>query len=306
MKIKATSPLRVSLFGGSTDIESFYKVYGGLTISMAINLRQEVEISDEYVEHRLLDSDNKEFFKIFSQELKIDHLGITHKFDASSESGLGSSAALAVALVGAARKYHNLSMDRLEIATDAKNIEIEKCKLFGGFQDQIISAFGGMNLITFGKKVEVKPIDKAIAENIANHLLLFDTGLRRTNSKLQENLKELNEVRIFSLMSIKSYAIEAYKNLTDIDFLAELLQLSWYFKKNSNKVSTPEIDKIYDEALKVGAMAGKLNGSGGGGFMSFWAKPAIQGDIIRALEEFGCKHYDYSIDWQGLDVRRVL
>ena len=41
-------------------------------------------------------------------------------------------------------------------------------------------------------------------------------------------------------------------------------------KNLSSKVSSWEINEVYDEAKKSGALGGKLLGSGGGGFFIFY------------------------------------
>ena len=52
--------------------------------------------------------------------------------------------------------------------------------------------------------------------------------------------------------------------------LVESMRLGWENKKRSAKtVSNPHIDEIYDAAIKAGALAGKISGAGGGGFMLF-------------------------------------
>ena len=35
----------------------------------------------------------------------------------------------------------------------------------------------------------------------------------------------------------------------------------------SSKITNPQIDELYDEAKKAGALGGKLLGAGGGGFL---------------------------------------
>ena len=56
--------------------------------------------------------------------------------------------------------------------------------------------------------------------------------------------------------------------------LAEILSKSWVAKqKVSESVTNSNIDKIYNYAKEKGAMAGKVSGAGGGGFMFFLVKP---------------------------------
>ena len=53
----------------------------------------------------------------------------------------------------------------------------------------------------------------------------------------------------------------------------------------SDDVSTPEIDAIYDTAIKAGAIGGKLLGGGGGGFMVFLVEKDKQGSVKEALSD---------------------
>ena len=51
----------------------------------------------------------------------------------------------------------------------------------------------------------------------------------------------------------------------------ESLDTAWKLKRQfSNKISNSTIDKVYDYAIKSGALGGKLLGAGGGGFFLFY------------------------------------
>ena len=64
----------------------------------------------------------------------------------------------------------------------------------------------------------------------------------------------------------------------------KLLNESWQIKKNlTNKISTPEIDNIYQRALRAGTVGGKILGAGGGGFLLLFIPPEKQ---KRVREEF--------------------
>ena len=61
----------------------------------------------------------------------------------------------------------------------------------------------------------------------------------------------------------------------------------WESKKRSARtVSNPHIDEIYNSAMSAGAVAGKLSGAGGGGFMIFFVPPNKRMDVIRKLNQF--------------------
>ena len=62
------------------------------------------------------------------------------------------------------------------------------------------------------------------------------------------------------------------------------MKRSWEAKKQTaSKVSTSEIDVIYETALKNGAQAGKISGAGGGGFLMLLTEPESRFRLIRAL-----------------------
>ena len=52
------------------------------------------------------------------------------------------------------------------------------------------------------------------------------------------------------------------------------------------EVSNPHIDEIYDAAIRAGALAGKVSGAGGGGFMLFFVPTEKRMDVVRALNRF--------------------
>ena len=76
--------------------------------------------------------------------------------------------------------------------------------------------------------------------------------------------------------------------LGDFDGLIESMRMCWESKKCSAKtVSSPHIDAIYEAALQAGALAGKISGAGGGGFMLFFVPTEKRMDVIRILNDFG-------------------
>ena len=59
-----------------------------------------------------------------------------------------------------------------------------------------------------------------------------------------------------------------------------MLNESWKLKRSlTNKISTPDIDNLYEIAMRSGAVGGKLLGAGGGGFILFFASPSAHKKI---------------------------
>jgi len=77
-------------------------------------------------------------------------------------------------------------------------------------------------------------------------------------------------------------------NLLRGDFcgLAASFRRGWDSKKRSAKLfSNPCIEESYTAAIKSGAVAGKVSGAGGGGFMMFIMPPERRMNVGRALSK---------------------
>jgi D-glycero-alpha-D-manno-heptose-7-phosphate kinase len=58
----------------------------------------------------------------------------------------------------------------------------------------------------------------------------------------------------------------------DLNYLIDSIKTGWEFKKQTSRaVSNEKINSIYEIAMANGALAGKVSGAGGGGFMWFYA-----------------------------------
>lgn len=310
MKVVAQAPCRIGIFGGGTDLPVFSDKYGGLCISMAINLRRRVVI--EPSETFLLEEEqngNSEFVQAFLDTFNVSTpLKINTYSDVPLRSGLGASASISVALVGAITRAQHRNYNRYECARMAWEIETKKLGLYGGKQDQMAAGFGNFNTYYFNAdgSSRVQTFTHKAASTMRDHIMLFHIGENRENPKIQEELLTLTKEQEKSLLLIKhkaELAVDAIEN-GDIDLVASLLRDSWQAKKESNPlVSNTYIDGIYNTAIESGALAGKLNGSGGGGHMVFIVRQIDRTKIRKALEDIGCRSVDFSIDRNGLDTR---
>ena len=162
-----------------------------------------------------------------------------------------------------------------------------------GSQDQITAAFGGFNRIDFktNDTFQVSPIilTKDRLQEFQSHLMLCFTGFSRIASEIAkskiENFKsrgnELNR-----MTEMVDEAIQVLQNTkTPIEEVGRLLHQSWLCKRNlSDKVSTPEIDHLYEEAMRAGAVGGKILGAGGGGFLLLFVRPELQSNVRERLK----------------------
>ena len=102
-------------------------------------------------------------------------------------SGLGSSSAVMVAIIGVVAAYLGLDLTEYEIAELAFRLEREDLKIPGGAQDQYAAAFGGFNYIEFnGDDVVVNPlrIRDATIHELEHNMLLAYTGKTRVSDHI--------------------------------------------------------------------------------------------------------------------------
>ena len=87
----------------------------------------------------------------------------------------------------------------------------------------------------------------------------------------------------------------------DLDDFGRLLHETWKLKRSTgNKISTNEIDMIYDKALNAGALGGKLLGAGGGGFMLFYVPDENKENVKKELKDL--LQVPFSFENEGTSV----
>jgi D-glycero-alpha-D-manno-heptose-7-phosphate kinase len=218
--------------------------------------------------------------------------------EAPPGSGLGSSSALVVAMVEAFRSVLELPLGPYEVAHLAFEIERVDLALSGGKQDQYAAAFGGINFIEFmaNDRVIVNPlrVPRGVVNELQSSLVTCFSGISRRSDEIIDQQKrgmvEKSGRTIDSLHQLKADALEMKQALLRgrVAAMAEVLHRSWVAKKKTaSGISTERIEELYDIAMKAGALAGKVSGAGGGGFIMFMVPPEKRTEIIRALSNAG-------------------
>jgi len=218
--------------------------------------------------------------------------------DAPVGSGLGSSSTLVVAMIRAFAELLNLPLDDYTIAHMAYQMERVDCGLQGGRQDQYSATFGGFNFMEFyaDERAVINPlrVKNWIICELEASLVLYFTGVSRESAHIiadqSRNVKSGAADALEAMHGIKREALAMKECLLRGDFegLVESMRLGWENKKRSAEtVSNPHIDAIYDAAIRAGALAGKVSGAGGGGFMWFFVPTEKRMDVIRTLNGFG-------------------
>jgi len=305
--IVTRTPFRISFFGGGTDYPGWFTEHKGAVLSTTIDkycyiscrrLPPFFEHKHRLVYSSIENVESTDQIKhpavkgIFNWLNVKEGLEVHHDGDLPARSGLGSSSAFTVGLIKALQGFEGKLISKEQLAKDAIYVEQSVIKENVGSQDQVAAAFGGFNRIDFNRNgsFDVQPIltSPDTINSLNNHLMLFFTGLTRIASEIADskikNLKN-REQELMKMYSMVDESISILqKGSGSIEEFGMLLDESWQYKKSlSSKVSTPEIDEIYDIAMKAGALGGKILGAGGGGFILFFAKPEVQPYIKNKL-----------------------
>lgn len=322
--ITTKTPLRVSFFGGGSDIPQYYNKKPGMVISTSIDKHIYIALNHCMAPHfKIIYSqlelvDKREDIKHDRVKAIMEYYGIDGHVELCSFSdidtrgtGLGSSSTFTVGTLLAVQRMMHVDSNKLDLAELACHIEIDMCSQPIGKQDQYAAAFGGFNVIEFDSSgVNIRPafVKSSTLEKLNDNLLCFNTGVtRQTSSILADQVKDLdagvNIDATTSLVDIASVALKLLEKDSINDFGA-LLDTSWRIKKNLSKgISNPDIDNMYDIGFKAGALGGKLLGAGGGGYMLFYVQPEDKNNLYHTMTRAGYSLMNFRFTDKGSMVR---
>lgn len=302
------TPFRISFFGGGTDYPPWFREHGGAVLATTIDKYCYISIRHlpPFFEHKhrvvyshienvkdIGDIQHPAVRAVFDWASVSKGLEIHHDGDLPARSGLGSSSSFTVGLIHALAALNGHMASKEQLARDAIHVEQNIIKENVGSQDQVSAAFGGFNKIDFlrNDSFVVNPVilpDRRLGQ-LQDHLMLCFTGFSRIASEVAEsqiaNFKN-RETELKRMYQMVDDSIALLQNSSvPIEEFGKLLHESWQCKRSlSARVSTLEIDQIYDAAMEAGAIGGKILGAGGGGFLLLFAKPEIQPKIREALK----------------------
>jgi D-glycero-alpha-D-manno-heptose-7-phosphate kinase len=322
--IIARSPLRITLGGGGTDLASYYGEHEGFLVAAAIDKYVYVTVMRPfkpgiYLKYSALEQvDRVADVKhpiireaLALQNLEAPQIEITTLADIPAGTGLGSSGSFTTALLKSLYTHQRKVIHAQELAELACDIEINRLGEPVGKQDQFIAAFGGISCLTFFRdhRVTVQPlrISMKTMYELEDNLLLFFTGFNRAAGSILKDQHVRSQAgdaeMLRNLDYVKALGYRSKEALESGDLLrfGELMHEHWEHKKRrSDGVSNPQIDKWYSQAMRNGAIGGKLVGAGGGGFLMFYAQE--RGRLRQAMTESGLQEVRFRFDFEGTKV----
>lgn len=309
------TPFRMSFFGGGTDIPGFFEEHGGSVISTTFDKYCYVTVRHlprffEYKTH--LTYSQMEFANTYEEiqhpairnamkMMDMHELRLIYDSDLPARSGLGTSSSFAVGMLNAFYALKGKYADKKKLADEAIYLERVLCNEAGGWQDQIAASFGGFNRINFrSSEYEILPIiiSPERKKQLNDNLMMYFTGFTRFSSDIQKANHITSGEKHLQLKEMLVLVDEAEKVLTtkeaDLDEFGRLLDYTWKLKRQTGtKVSTDDIDILYQKAIDAGALGGKLLGAGGGGFFVFYVQTSKRAAVQEVLKDLMHVPFDF-------------
>lgn len=320
--IVSRTPFRISFFGGGTDYPAWYRQHGGAVVGGTINkyCYLTCRYLPPFFEHRLRVVYSKIENVLTADELQhpavrecLRYLNITkgveihHDGDLPARGGIGSSSAFTVGLLNALYALKGRMVSKQTLAREAIHVEQERLQETVGSQDQVLTAYGGLNHVVFhpNGEFEVQPLclSRAAVQDFNEHFMLYFTRVHRTASDVAATYVPSLTQQEERMRSIAAMVTESLDILNRGDWtqFGRLLHEYWLLKQGLGEaVSNPSIEEIYQAARSAGALGGKLVGAGGGGYMLLFASPQHHAKIRQNLR--GLVHVPFRFEFSGSNI----
>lgn len=285
-------PVRISLAGGSTDLDFFLQKYGrGTVISFSANIYSYITLNTDrmglnglekkyvidYMKREVTDS--IEDIKNDVARIALKHFNLTPTtvwFTSdiyASGSGLASSTSYLIALINAIQFSLNLNLTKRQICQLAHNLE-KQFNPLTGFQDPYSCGTGGFNRFDFKNTgiVNIENLDTNIFDNFDTYLI--HTGHARSSTDV---LKTIDPDKCVKLLETAESMYSCIMNNDALGVLS-LIRDGWKIKKETGKIAEDKRVVDLDDLLENdnNILAHRLLGAGNGGYFLAFTKKDCQ------------------------------
>jgi D-glycero-alpha-D-manno-heptose-7-phosphate kinase len=315
--IYASAPIRICDNGGWTDtwFAGYGKVFNiGVYPSAEVQVtvyptpagEQRIIIYAENYGERYLVNQDQPWEKHPLLEASIETMGIPPEisFEANIYSqapggaSTGTSAAVTVALVGALDRLTSGRMTPHEVAQTAHRVETELLHQQSGIQDQLCSAYGGVNFIEmqqypYATVSQIQVPNEAWWE-LERRLVLIFLGKTHHSSKVHEMViasLEQDGPDNPGLNALRQAAVLSRDALYNADFQALGRAMAANTEAQAQlhpALISPDAQRVIEVAQAYGAIGWKVNGAGGeGGSLTILCNEHSQARraMIAAIEQ---------------------
>lgn len=321
--IISKTPFRISLVGGGTDFEDYYKINGGSVVSFTIDKSMFVTVNKKFDGKLHLRYSKTEVGNVVD-DLRHDIVKECLKFVdinggieiviisdiPSVGTGLGSSSALTVGLLKSLFAYVGKEVYGNQLAEMACDIEINRLKAPIGKQDQYACALGGLQQYIFNKDGSVENRDLYIGnwtrifDELLDSLLVFYIPNGRKSSKIlkvyKRNIKSNMAMLKLNADFVDKFLLGFKSGTITPKEVGDILNDSWKIKSASSPATNELVDTAIKVALESGSFGAKVAGAGGGGFLLSAVRDKIE--LINKMESSGFKLLDFSFCKEGSQI----
>jgi D-glycero-alpha-D-manno-heptose-7-phosphate kinase len=332
MLIRAKSPCRVDLAGGTLDIWPLYLNHdGAVTVNFAVNLYTRAEVGirdDKRIEMAATDLSKKEGFRDIAElrdakapKLKLlaealrwyapeQGINLETSSEAPAGAGISGSSSLLITLGAALNKLTGRKYGIEKIREVAQNIEARVIQVPTGCQDYYPAMYGGVSAIELDcagiRRVEINVPHADLEERG----VLVYTGEPRNsginNWEVTKAYIDGDKTVRKNFGQITSIAIGMRRALEKQDWkeAGRLLREEWSFRrKNAPGISTELIDALVAKTRRAGATGAKVCGAGGGGCVFFLVERGAKAKVAEAAASLGARVLDFRVAPEGVQVK---
>lgn len=302
-----------SVFNFCIDLYSYIRIYPQEGKKSMEIVSENLDLSTEIQDYRKIEYDGVlDLLKAAIKRLCINQgLKVFARSDAPPGCGTGTSASIAVAMIGGLSALQGHYYMRHEIAELAHALETEELGLQSGVQDQYAAAYGGFNYMEIDyprvriSQISVKP---ELAWQLEQQMILVYLG-SRSSSKMHEKVLENYEHKDAKTMNAFAILQECPKAMvqavckSDIEAIGDIMNRNWDAQKQLHeKITTSEITTLEEVARAHDALGFKVNGAGGGGSAVILSATGKEYNLKKDLIESGFQILPFKINFTGLQV----
>lgn len=214
--------------------------------------------------------------------------------DVPPGSGTGTSAAVAVALLGALAVLDGQPAEPATIAAAAHRLEVETLGQESGIQDQLASAYGGINYVEMPEYpaavvTALHPPEPTVRELDARLILLYLGRPHESSAVHAQVIRGLvgegaASPRLERLRAVAARSRDAVVR-GDLDELGRAMIANCDAQAALHPaLVSGDARRVIDVARRSGAAGWKVNGAGGeGGSMTLLAGPDTRDEVVDAI-----------------------
>ncbi|MHA1791127.1 MAG: GHMP family kinase ATP-binding protein [Promethearchaeota archaeon] len=303
-----------AVFNFCVDLYSYIRIRQKNQGEKRIQIMSEnLDLTTEIQEYRKIEYDGiLDLLKAAIKKMEIEQgLDIFARSDAPPGCGTGTSASIAVALIGALSLLKGQYYVPHEVAELAHSLETDELGLESGVQDQYAAAFGGFNYMDIDyprvkiSRIDVKP---EISWQLEQQMILVYLG-SRSSSKMHEavinNYQNGERGTLDAFDELRKYPKKIVQALRkgDMEAFGTIMNENWRVQKDLHELMVnPAIERLEKLASKEKALGFKVNGAGGGGSAVILSRLENVYSLKKEITKDGFTILPCKIDYSGMKV----